>query len=231
MHTPSPPPIAHLIRSLAQEGERLQLSGPALPTQPTLVLPPPTDGDGFSVVTLLPQRTALPQPATHSRVTLHGQLHDVPITFQTTLRKLVARGDEWRFDLAWPTALDYPQRRVRPRIPVPVGHPAADAVVIGPEEVLLATVTDLHREGAGLQLRAADVMLAEAGSEYRCEIGRDDARIRLHLRIGHQRLHHRRLRLGGRIAPMTGADEVRLDHLVAELERLWLRSRRDTTPR
>lgn len=230
---PAPPPRATLrvlLRTLAQEGERLELHAALIERQPVILLPESLDANGFSVVTLLPPNVRAPTLKAGHSVHLHGHLQGAPVHLTAALKRLVPGHREWQLDLAMPHAMDYRERREVFRVPVAAQHPAAVAVVFTVAEVLLATVTDLSREGIGLQLRAPGASLPPDERSLRCEIGRDDQRIQARFEPRHQRIQDGHTVCGGRLRTATPLDARRLDDVISELERRWLRQRQDRRP-
>lgn len=213
-----------LLRGLAHDQERLELRADALPDQTVLVLPETVEPASFTVVTLRPTEPLAPVVPAGAELELSGRLKGAAIRLGARLLALSPGRREWQLRLAL-TTMAYRQRREAIRIPVPPSHPAAEAAVISEEEVLLATVTDLTRVGLGLRLRHPEATLPLLPAAFHCDIGRGEQRIRVDLRLVHQRVQEGFRHCGG---PFTVADPQhrrRLDQLVIELERLWLKRR------
>lgn len=214
-----------LLRGLAHDAERLQLVAAGLPPQEVMILPDSLGETGLRVVTLRPVEAASPIPPPGTPLRLQGSLKGAPIQLVSRLRAIERAHLEWLIELSLPHEVDYRERRETYRIPVPEQDPSSVAILLSTSEALLASLTDLSRSGMGLRLREAGVNPPEEDHRLQCEVGRDEARIRLWLSLRHQRVVDGRVQMGGPIQPQTPLDRRRLDDTVIRLERLWLRQR------
>lgn len=216
-----------LLRALAHDAERLEMRSEDCPKQTGIILPETLASDRFDVVTLLPPEPLAPMLPNGQEVFFSGRLKGAELSFCARVLSFSPGRREWRFTLALPHKLAYVQRREAIRIAVFDHHPAATAVLITAEEALMASVTDLTRVGIGLRLRLPEARLPADDPQMHLEIGRDGDRIQAELHCVHQRIERGLLHFGGRLTPVDAANARRLDHLVIELERLWLRRRVD----
>jgi phosphatidylserine decarboxylase len=184
------------------------------------------DSSGFSIVTLLPPDNELRRTTEGSLMHLSGRLMGAEVHFQALLVDASAGGRDGMLRAQLPHHCEHLERRQAPRFPVPADGDTL-AVVHTRAEVFLCQLRDLSFLGVGLRLKAAEARLPKGERRLLCEIRRGDLLLQSKIEIHWTHVEDRHECFGGSFIDVSPSAQDRIDRLVTELERNWLRSRLD----
>lgn len=215
-----------IVRGLALEKARLQLSVPSLDPQPAVVPHELIEADGFSFVTLLAPGSPTLWLPPDTPVEASGQLHGAKIHLTCRLRQIVSGDREWQLQVGWPEQVHHIQRRLAFRADVPMDHPSRQAVLKQADvPAVPAVVLDLSMTGIGLQPPSG--WRPQEDAVLQCELPRPEGGvIRSDLEIRHISHADRGLRIGARFSHAEEAELRALRSLINGLQRFALQRRK-----